>query len=283
MASATIGLLHPGDMGSMVGASARANGLRVLWASEGRSPQTLERAAAAGLEDMKGLAPVVAASQVILSVCPPHAAVDLAREVAAQGFSGIYVDGNAVSPQTGREIGRIVEKGGATFVDGGIIGPPPRKPGTTRLYLSGEQAGAIARLFEKGPLQAIAIDGGPGAASALKMAYAAYTKGTSALLIAIRALAMQAGVDKALLDEWGLSQPGVAARSESAARENARKAWRFRGEMAEIAATLESVDLPGGFFHAAGEIYERLAKYKDAAGTPSAEEVIRAALQRNRV
>ncbi|HWN53871.1 MAG TPA: DUF1932 domain-containing protein [Methylomirabilota bacterium] len=283
MASSTIGLLHPGDMGSMVGASARANGLRVLWASEGRSPQTLERAAAAGLEDMKGLAPVVAASQVVLSVCPPHAAVELAREVAAQGFSGIYVDGNAVSPQTGREIGRIVEKGGATFVDGGIIGPPPRKRGTTRLYLSGEQAGAIARLFEQGPLEAIAIDGGPGAASALKMAYAAYTKGTSALLIAIRALAMQAGVDKALLDEWGLSQSGVAARSESAARDNARKAWRFTGEMAEIAATLESVDLPGGFFHAAGEIYERLAKYKDAAGTPSAEEVIRAALQGKRV
>ena len=283
MASSTIGLLHPGDMGSMVGASARANGLRVLWASEGRSPQTLERAAAAGLEDMKGLAAVVAASQVVLSVCPPHAAVDLARVVAAQAFSGIYVDGNAVSPQTGREIGRIVEKGGATFVDGGIIGPPPRKRGTTRLYLSGEQAGAIARLFEQGPLEAIAIDGGPGAASALKMAYAAYTKGTSALLIAIRALAMQAGVDKALLDEWGRSQPGVGARSENAARDNARKAWRFTGEMAEIAATLESVDLPGGFFHAAGEIYERLAKYKDAAGTPSAEEVIRAALQRNRV
>jgi 3-hydroxyisobutyrate dehydrogenase-like beta-hydroxyacid dehydrogenase len=283
MASATIGLLHPGDMGSMVGASARANGLRVLWASEGRSPQTLERAAAAGLEDMKGLAPVIAASQVVLSVCPPHAAVDLAREVATLCFSGIYVDGNAVSPQTGREIGRIVEKGGATFVDGGIIGPPPRKPGTTRLYLSGEQAGAIARLFEQGPLQAIAIDGGPGAASALKMAYAAYTKGTSALLIAIRALAMQAGVDKALLEEWGLSQPGVAARSESAARDNARKAWRFTGEMAEIAATLESVDLPGGFFHAAEEIYERLAEYKDVAGTPSAEEVIRAALRRNHV
>src|SRR5438132_1675617 len=176
MASATIGLLHPGDMGSMVGASARASGLRVLWASEGRSPQTLERAAAAGLEDMKGLAAVVAASQVVLSVCPPHAAVDLARVVAAQAFSGIYVDGNAVSPQTGREIGRIVEKGGATFVDGGIIGPPPRKRGTTRLYLSGEQAGAIARLFEQGPLETIAIDGGPGAASALKMAYAAQTK-----------------------------------------------------------------------------------------------------------
>src|SRR5712692_1808584 len=282
MASSTIGLLHPGDMGGMVGASARANGLRVLWASEGRSAQTRERATAAGLEDVKALAPLVAASQVILSVCPPHAAVDLAREVAAQGFSGVYVDGNAVSPQTGREIGRIVEKGGATFVDGGIIGPPPRKPGTTRLYLSGEQAGTIARLFEQGPLEAIAIDGGPGAASALKMAYASYTKGTSALLIAIRALAMQAGVDKALLDEWGRSQPGVPARSESDARANARKAWRFTGEMAEIAATLEAADLPGGFFHAAGEIYERLAKYKDTTGTPSAAEVIKAALQRNR-
>jgi 3-hydroxyisobutyrate dehydrogenase-like beta-hydroxyacid dehydrogenase len=283
MASSTIGLLHPGDMGSMVGASARANGLRVLWASEGRSPQTLERAAAAGLEDAKQLAAVVGASQIILSVCPPHAAVDLAREVAAQGFSGTYVDGNAVSPQTGREIGRIVEKGGGTFVDGGIIGPPPRKPGTTRLYLSGEQAGTIARLFEQGPLEAIPIDGGPGAASALKMAYAAYTKGTSALLIAIRALAVQAGVDKALLEEWARSQPAVTARSESAARDNARKAWRFAGEMAEIAATMESVGLPGGFFRAAEEIYERLAEYKDVAETPAAEEVIRTALRRNRV
>src|SRR5947207_15953042 len=113
---------------------------------------------------MRGLAPVVAASQVFFSVCLPHAAGDCAREVAAQGFSGIYVDGNAVSPQTGREIGRIVEKGGATFVDGGIIGPPPRKPGTTRRYPSGEQAGAIAHLSEPGPLQAIAIDCPPVAA-----------------------------------------------------------------------------------------------------------------------
>src|SRR5256886_5414757 len=102
------------------------------------------------------------------------------------------------------------------------------------------------------------------------MAYAAYTKGTSALLIAIRALAMQAGVDKALLDEWGLSQPGVAARSESAARGNARKAWRFRGEVAEIAATLGRVGLPGGFFHAAREVHERLAQDKDAGGAARA-------------
>jgi 3-hydroxyisobutyrate dehydrogenase-like beta-hydroxyacid dehydrogenase len=276
MDKVTIGLLHPGEMGSMVGAAARANGLRVLWASDGRGGQTVTRAAAAGLEDVKTLAPLVAASQVILSICPPHAAVDLARLVMARSFSGIYVDANAVAPATGREIGKIVTGGGATFVDGGIIGPPPRNRGTTRLYLSGAEAARLARLFEQGALEAIAIEGGPGAASALKMAYAAYTKGTSALLMGVRALAAQAGVDKPLQEEWARSQPGLGNKSESAARDNARKAWRFTGEMAEIAATFEDAGLPGGFFVAAGEIYDRLAAHKDAAEPPSLEEVLKA-------
>ncbi len=276
MDKVTIGLLHPGEMGSMVGAAARANGLRVLWASDGRGGQTVARAAAAGLEDVKTLAPLVAASQVILSICPPHAAVDLARLVMARSFSGIYVDANAVAPATAREIGKIVTEGGATFVDGGIVGPPPRNRGTTRLYLSGAEAARMARLFGEGALEAIAIEGGPGAASALKMAYAAYTKGTSALLMGIRALAAQAGVDKALQEEWARSQPGLGNKSESAARDNARKAWRFTGEMAEIAATFEDAGLPGGLFVAAGEIYDRLAAYKDAAEPPSLEEVLKA-------
>ena len=272
----TIGVLHPGEMGSMVGAAARANGLRVLWASDGRGGQTVARAAAAGLEDVKTLAPLLAASQVLLSICPPHAAVDLARLVTARSFSGVYVDANAVAPSTAREIGKIVTGGGATFVDGGIVGPPPKNRGTTRLYLSGPEAAGVARLFEHGALEAIAIEGGPGAASALKMAYAAYTKGTSALLMGIRALAAQAGVDKPLQEEWARSQPGVGSRSESAARDNARKAWRFTGEMAEIATTFEDAGLPGGFFVAAGEIYDRLAAYKDAAEPPSLEEVLKA-------
>lgn len=282
MTSQTIGVLHPGEMGVTVGASARADGTRVLWASEGRSAQTRERAAAAGLEDAKTLASLCAASSVILSVCPPHSAVDLARDVAAQGFSGVYVDGNAVSPGTAREIGRIIEGGGATFVDGGIIGPPSRARGTTRLYLSGPQAGRIARLFTRGPLEAIAIDGAPGAASALKMAYAAYTKGTAALLVSIRALAIRAGVDQALLDEWALSQKDLGARSERAAGETARKAWRFTGEMVEIAATFDDAGLPDGFFRAAAEIYESLAGYKDAPSMPSVAEVAKALAGRPR-
>jgi 3-hydroxyisobutyrate dehydrogenase-like beta-hydroxyacid dehydrogenase len=282
MISQTIGVLHPGEMGVTVGASARASGSRVLWASEGRSAQTGERAAAAGLEDAKTLAFLCTASGVILSVCPPHSALDLARAVAAQGFSGLYVDGNAISPGTAREIGRIIERAGATFVDGGIIGPPARARGTTRLYLSGEEAGRIARLFAQGPLEAIAVDGGPGAASALKMAYAAYTKGTAALLVSIRAMAIRAGVDQALLDEWARSQGDLGARSERAAGETARKAWRFTGEMAEIAATFDDAGLPDGFFRAAAEIYESLAGYKDAPSMPSVAEVAKALAGRPR-
>lgn len=282
MTTQPIGVLHPGEMGVTVGASARAGGARVLWASEGRSPQTRERAAAAGLEDAKTLASVCAASGVIFSVCPPHSALDLARSVAAQRFSGLYVDGNAISPATAKEIGRIVEGAGATFVDGGIIGPPARKPGTTRLYLSGALAPRIAGLFAQGPLAAIAMEGDPGAASALKMAYAAYTKGTAALLVGIRAMAIRAGVDKALLDEWALSQGDLGARSERAAGETARKAWRFIGEMAEIAATFDDAGLPDGFFRAAAEIYESLAGYKDAPAMPSVAEVAKALAGRPR-
>ena len=270
----TIGILHPGDMGSVVGACAVAAGSRVLWASEGRSAGSRERAAAAGLEDAGTVAKLVGASDVVLSVCPPHAALDLARQVAGLRFGGLFVDANAVAPATGREVGTVVEAAGATFVDGGLIGPPPRSAGSTRLYLSGREAKRAAALFEGSALEAIAIGDGAGAASALKMAYAAYTKGSSALLMAIRALAATEGVDDALLAEWRRSQPELPKRSEAAARDNARKAWRFVGEMEEIAATFEAAGLPGGFHQAAAVIYDRLAGYKDATTPPSMADVV---------
>ena len=279
----TIGILHPGDMGSVVGACAVAAGARVLWASEGRSAGSRERAAAAGLEDARTVAAVVAASDVIVSVCPPHAAIDVARDVAGRRFAGLFVDANAVAPGTAREIGAIVEAGGATFVDGGLIGPPPRNAGSTRLYLSGREAKRAAALFESSALEAIAIGDGPGAASALKMTYAAYTKGSSALLMAIRALAAAEGVDDALLAEWRRSQPDLPKRSEAAARDNARKAWRFVGEMEEIAATFAAAGLPGGFHEAAAEIYARLADYKDAATPPSMADLVAPLTRRPKV
>ena len=272
---ATIGLLNPGEMGSMVGAAVRSAGSRVLWAGEGRSGATRKRAADAGLEDAGSVASVVKASEIILSVCPPHAAVDVAKQVAALRFAGIYVDGNAVSPATAREIGGIVEKGGATFVDGGIIGPPPVKPGSTRFYVSGKGADRIAALLTAGPLQSIVVPGGPGAASAVKMAYASWTKGSSALLLAVCAMASAEGVEDSLAAEWKLSQPDLSARAEGAAKGNAKKAWRFIGEMEEIAATYAAAGLPDAFHQGAAEIYRRMAIYKDGPA-PSFAEVLRA-------
>jgi len=118
------------------------------------------------------------------------------------------------------------------------------------------------------------VSDAPGAASALKMVYAAYTKGVSALLMGIRALAASEGVDDALLAEWHRSQPDLPKRSEAAARDNARKAWRFVGEMEEIAATFEGVGLPGGFHEAAGEIYRRLVAFKDVVDPPTMAELV---------
>src|SRR5262249_11008109 len=121
--------------------------------------------------------------------------------------------------------------------------------------------------------EVIALPGPPGAASALKMAYAAWTKGSAALLMAVRALAAAEQVDDALLREWAQSQLDLAARSEAAARGSAPKAWRWIGEMEESAATSATAGLPDGFHGAAAEVCQRLARYKDAAEPPSIGEV----------
>ena len=271
--SATVGLLHPGEMGATVGTTVVGGGARVLWASEGRSTATRSRALQIGLDEAGTLAAVVHASRVILSVVPPHGALALARAVAALGFRGLYVDANAVAPDTAREIGRVVEAAGARFVDGGIIGPATRTRGTTRIYLAGPAAPEIALLFGPGPIDAIVLDAPNGAASALKMAFAGWNKGSQALLAAIRAFALAEGVDAALLAEWKISMPDTIARSERAFRDNARKAWRFVGEMEEIAASFEAVGLPDEFHQACAEIYRRLAGWKDTPTPPSVTEV----------
>jgi hypothetical protein len=270
-----IGVLHPGEMGAAVGAAARQNGARVIWASDGRGDATRRRAGSAGLEDVGTVERLVAESRLILSICPPAAAADVAREVAALGFHGVYVDGNAVAPGTTALVADIVS-GPAQFVDGGIIGPPPHQPGTTRLYLSGLGAADVAACFAQGPLTAIALDNRIGAASALKMAYAGWNKGSQALLLAIRALAAREGVDDALVREWALSMPDLAKRTEQAVAGNTKKAWRFVGEMREIASTFAAVGLPEGFHEAAAEIFERMVHWKDVPTPPSLAEVQKA-------
>jgi 3-hydroxyisobutyrate dehydrogenase-like beta-hydroxyacid dehydrogenase len=247
----TIGLLHPGEMGAAIGAALRASGQTLLWASAGRSAATAERADGAGLEDVGTIEELSRRSDVILSVCPPHVAVDVARSVTR--FAGIYVDANAVSPATARTIAGLVGR----YVDGGIIGSPPREPGTTRFYLSGTEATSVADLFADTIVDARVVSENPGAASALKMAFAAWTKGTSALLLAVRAVARAESVEEALLEEWRTSLPHLREQSLAAARSALDKGWRWVGEMNEIAETFAAAGLPDGFHHAAAEIYRR--------------------------
>jgi hypothetical protein len=232
-------------MGAAVGAALRAAGNDVVWASEGRSAATRARAEAAGLRDAGSVAEVVRASEVVLSVCPPHAALDVARAVG--GFDGLYVDANAVSPATAREVGARF----ARFVDGGIVGGPP----DPRLYLSGEEALSVAALFAGSPIEARVLDGRVGSASALKMTYAAWTKGAGAMVLAIRAVAEAEGVADALAAEWGDSLPRLEERLERARRSAEAKGWRWVGEMEEIASTFDAAGQPGGFHEAAAEIY----------------------------
>ena len=261
MAETTIGLLHPGEMGAAVGAVLRGAGRDVLWASAGRSPATASRAAHAGLDDAGTVAEVSRRAGVILSVCPPHAALDVAREVA--GFGGVFVDANAVSPATSRAVGEVIVGAGATYVDGGIVGSPPTAPGTTRLYLSGAGAPAVAELFAGTIVDARVLSERIGDASAMKMAYAAWTKGTTALVLAVRALAREAGLEDALLADWDESLPELPGRSLQAARSAAAKGWRWTAEMEEIASTFAAAGLPDGFHLAAAEIFRRSPRLDD--------------------
>jgi len=235
---------------------------KVRWASEARSDGTVERARMHGLKDSGSLSQLGADSDVIVSVCPPSAACDVAIAVAEAGFDGIYVEANAISPATATEISERFPR----FVDAGIIGPPPVESGSTRMYLAGEDASTVAELWAGSVLEPVVMDGPIGSASALKMAYAGYTKGSAALLITMASYAASVGVADELFAEWDMSMPGMSARLGRTTAGVGPKAWRFAGEMDEIARSLELVDLPPDFHEAAAEIYSRLA---DLRGTVS--------------
>jgi len=270
----TIGILHPGAMGIFVAACALRSGHRVGYTSEGRSDATLARASEHNLHDLGTLTELCKTCSIIISICPPHAAEDVAGQVIAHGFKGLYLDANAISPQKAERIGEMLSGAGITFVDGGIIGGPAWTPGETRLYLSGEEAGRIANCFSAGPFEVSLIGDEIGRASALKMCYAAYTKGTTALLTAILALAEASGVRAELSAQWERDEPGFTEQAERRARRVTAKAWRFVSEMDEIASTFESAGLPGGFHAAAGDVYRRLAHFKGEEEHPDLNAVL---------
>ncbi len=279
MTKRNIGILHPGNMGISIAASVQNSGHSVYWASEGRSPQTRERAERFELLDGGAVEKLCETCSVIVSVCPPHAAEEVANQVLAYSFEGLYLDANAISPQRAKRIGQAVVESGATFVDGGIIGGPAWEPGRTWLYLSGRDAEIAASCFSDGPLEVSVIGEEIGKASALKMCYAAYTKGTTALLCAILAAAETLGVREELQHQWSRGGSDFAEQATGRVRRVTAKAWRFAGEMEEISSTFSEAGMPGDFHAAAATIYRRIADFKDAPSTPSLENVLTALIQ----
>ena len=236
-----VGLLFPGEMGALVGSA--VNG-EVLWASEGRSEATRKRAES--FRDVGTVRELVAASDVVISLCPPGIAEDVAGEVAAEGFGGIYLEANAIAPERVKRIAAYLR-----CVDGSVI-----SRSDVNLYLSGDadDVAAIAALFPEGEVKPIALEGRVGAASALKMAFGGWNKIGTALTAQAYAIARAYGVDDALAAE------GVDA--ERFVR-SARKAWRWAPEMEEVAETAEALGLPGGMGRGAADLFRRWETHRD--------------------
>ena len=251
-------------MGVAVAATLKNGGHSVVWASEGRSAETHRRAAALGLTDAGTLEAVCGRCDSIVSVCPPEFAETMAREIVGCGFQGLYIDANAISPDRVSRIGRTMEARGVHFVDGSIIGLPAKTHGETWIYLSGPHAREAAGCFSEGPLEVEVLEGEIGKASALKMVFAAQTKGLAALRASSLAAAEELGVLRDLERQWSRSGPPFA-QVVGSLQHVAPKAWRFVAEMQEIAATFEAAGMPGGFHRAAGEIFARLADFKGAS------------------
>ncbi|HEY2383789.1 MAG TPA: DUF1932 domain-containing protein [Terriglobia bacterium] len=276
MKAQLVGILHPGEMGISIAASAKNSGCDVYWASQGRSASTRERVAKVGLHEAATVAELCGKCGIVISVCPPHAAEDVANEVIRSGFRGLFVDANAIAPQRTEKIAEAMTKADVAFVDGGIIGFPAWKPHTTCLYLSGPRSDEAALCFSAGPLDTKVLGDQIGKASALKMCYAANTKGTVALLAAIVATAENLGVREALFEQWKHDDPALPGQVEKRIQANAPKAWRFVGEMEEISRTFHAAGTPGEFHAGAADIYARLARFKDAKTPPALEDILAA-------
>jgi 3-hydroxyisobutyrate dehydrogenase-like beta-hydroxyacid dehydrogenase len=247
-------------MGAFLGSGIASAGHEVVWAGEGRSAATRSRAA--GFTDVGSIAGLVGSTPVIISICPPESALELARAVADNGFAGLYVDANAVSARTVQAIAELLPE----VVDGAVIGGPSSRAAV--LHLAGQRSAELATLFDPAVVQTMLHDGPVGTASTLKACYAASSKAVTALLLAARAAARSAGVEDALLAEWARTMPDVVQRSDSTLRQIGAKAWRFGPEMTEAADVFDGFGVPDGFSRAAAEVYARLADLQEIPYTP---------------
>jgi 3-hydroxyisobutyrate dehydrogenase-like beta-hydroxyacid dehydrogenase len=267
MPSGRVGILHPGQMGSVVAAAAQSQGNDVYWASQGRSRASAQRAAELNLKDANTVPELCATCDVIATVCPPEFADATADQVLSFGFRGMFIDANAIAPERIRAMDRRMTAAGVCFVDAGIIGLATMVPGKVWMLFSGCDAAQAAQFFSGGPIQTEVLDDKAGSASALKLCYSAYNKGSIALLCATMATAESLGVREALERQWARSAGGSASGSKPdpyrALPQSAAKAWRFAPEMLEIAGTFEAAGMPPEFHRGAAAVYEMLREFKD--------------------
>ncbi|MGV9351458.1 DUF1932 domain-containing protein [Streptomyces spiralis] len=257
----TVGILHPGSMGAAVAACAAANAAAVLWCEAGRSAASAARADQFGLVPVATLPELLDRSDIVISLCPPAAAEDLARDIAEHGFAGMYVEANAINPGRAARIAELLEPT-AAVVDGGVVGSPPVRGKTPTLYLSGPAAATsrIEALFAGTAVQTHALGLEVGKASALKLSYAAYQK-TSRVLVALSVgMAREHGVDQELIDIASRRTAAYLSEPEYVAKTAAR-AWRWGPELEEAADTLAAAGLPPEMLRAAAAT---LARWKDA-------------------
>jgi len=273
MAVRTVGIVSPGDMGQAIGGVLIQHGLRVVAALDGRSERTHGLAARAGIADVGTVERLVGEADVVLSVVVPAAATAVAERVAAAirstGATPLYADCNAVAPQTATRVGEIVSAAGARFVDAGIIGPPPRVSGATRIYASGEAADELAALGDFG-LDVRVLGPRVGMASGLKMCYGALTKGLSALAAELLVAAERLELGDQLRRELSTSQPALLQWIGSALPSMPPKAHRWVGEMEEIAATFEAVGLTPKLFQGVADLYRWVASTPPGKESPEA-------------
>lgn len=274
MTISTVGLLSPGDMGHSVGNVLHDHGLRVITCFEGRSSRSRELAAVAGIEDGGTLEEVVTQADVFLSILVPSSAVEVATRVAgaiqATNADILYIDCNAIAPETAKEVARVVTAAGARVADIGIIGPPPRRPGT-RFYTSGPGAEEAAGLREFG-LDIRIIGEEMGQASGLKMCYGALTKGLQALGVELLVAARALGLDEVLAEEQGTSVATVRNWLADSVPTMPPKAYRWVGEMEEIAKTFEDVGLTPLMFQGAADLYRFIASTPIGKETPESRD-----------
>jgi putative dehydrogenase len=255
-----VAVIAPGMMGSGVGKRLVENGIEVRTSLAGRTDATVARAKAAGMVGVSD--EQIAAADIILSILPPGDALGLAERLApvlrAAAKKPVFVDCNALDPATVVRIGRVVQETGATFVDGGIVGGPPRTGYSPRIYLSGEGADRVAELTKYG--LEMPIQPGPiGAASAMKMSYAGITKGFTALGAAMMLAASRAGTAEDLKAELSSSQPQLFAWLTRQVPNMYSKAYRWVAEMEEIAQFVGEDPAARNFYEGAARLYERIA------------------------